>query len=58
MCGGANLGPHASVFEQGARHVGADIAGKNVVNPTGTVVVWHTQSFGGGLVCGWGGEGQ
>lgn len=38
VCGGANLGPHASVFEQGARHVGLDIAGKNRVNPTGILL--------------------
>ena len=30
---GANIGPHASVWEQGARHVGADIAGQGKANP-------------------------
>lgn len=35
ICGGANVGNGLAVFEQGARHVGADIAGKNVANPTG-----------------------
>lgn len=31
---GANVGRDVVVFEQGARHVGEDIQGKNVVNPT------------------------
>eukprot|EP00899_Mesostigma_viride_P029478 jgi/Mesvir1/9715/Mv12186-RA.1 len=31
---GANIGERIAVFEQGARHVGNDIAGKNVANPT------------------------
>ena len=44
MCGGAgllpgaNIGPHASVWEQGARHVGADIAGRGVANPTAALL--------------------
>ena len=32
---GANIGDKAAMFEQGARHVALDIAGKDVVNPTG-----------------------
>jgi len=35
IAGGANVGNACAVFEQGARHVGMDIAGQNVVNPTG-----------------------
>jgi isocitrate dehydrogenase (NAD+) len=31
---GANVGVHCAVFEQGARHVAADIAGKGLANPT------------------------
>jgi isocitrate dehydrogenase (NAD+) len=31
---GCNVGSDIAVFEQGARHVGKDIAGKNVANPT------------------------
>lgn len=44
MCGGAgllpgaNIGPHASVWEQGARHVGRDIAGKGLANPTAALL--------------------
>jgi len=30
---GASVGATGAMFEQGARHVGLDIAGKNVVNP-------------------------
>jgi isocitrate dehydrogenase (NAD+) len=32
---GANIGAGFAMFEQGARHVALDIAGKDVVNPTG-----------------------
>ena len=32
---GANIGAGHAMFEQGARHVALDIAGKDVVNPTG-----------------------
>ena len=35
ICPGANIGSDAAMFTQGARHVGLDIAGKDVVNPTG-----------------------
>lgn len=35
---GANIGPDASVWEQGARHVGADIAGKGLANPTAALL--------------------
>ena len=35
---GANIGQASAMFEQGARHVGLDIAGKNVVNPTGIIM--------------------
>ena len=31
---GVNVGEHVTVFEQGARHVAADIAGRGVANPT------------------------
>jgi isocitrate/isopropylmalate dehydrogenase len=31
---GVNVGVHCAVFEQGARHVAADIAGKGLANPT------------------------
>jgi isocitrate dehydrogenase (NAD+) len=31
---GASIGAHGAMFEQGARHVGLDIAGKGIVNPT------------------------
>lgn len=32
------MGVDGAVFEQGARHVGLDIAGKDVVNPTGAIL--------------------
>lgn len=35
---GANVGASCAVFEQGARHAGLDIAGKNVANPTGIML--------------------
>jgi len=35
---GANVGQNIAVFEQGARHVGLDIAGKNIANPTGMLL--------------------
>lgn len=35
---GANIGPDASVWEQGARHVGRDIAGKGLANPTAALL--------------------
>ncbi len=38
ICGGANVGSNLAVFEQGARHVGADIAGQNRANPTGMLL--------------------
>lgn len=31
---GSNVGQKVAVFEQGARHVGKDIAGKGLANPT------------------------
>ena len=33
MCPGANIGKDIAIFEQGARHVAADIAGKGVADP-------------------------
>ena len=35
---GANVGVGCAVFEQGARHAGVDIAGKNIVNPTAMIL--------------------
>jgi isocitrate dehydrogenase (NAD+) len=35
---GANVGLHAALFEQGARHAAMDIAGKGVMNPTGILL--------------------
>lgn len=35
MVPGANIGANAAMFEQGPRHVGSDIAGKDIANPTG-----------------------
>lgn len=35
LCPGANIGNTGAMFEQGARHVGLDIAGRDIVNPTG-----------------------
>ena len=35
MAPGANIGNQYALFEQGARHAALDIAGKNLVNPTG-----------------------
>lgn len=35
---GANIGAAAALFEQGARHAALDIAGKNLVNPTGILL--------------------
>jgi len=35
---GANVGNHVAVFEQGARHVGQDIAGQNIANPTAALL--------------------
>jgi isocitrate/isopropylmalate dehydrogenase len=32
---GANIGKNGALFEQGVRSTGSDIAGKDVVNPTG-----------------------
>ena len=34
MCPGRNVGREYVVFEQGARHVGLDLAFQNVANPT------------------------
>lgn len=34
ICPGANIGHGCAMFEQGARHAGLDIAGRDVVNPT------------------------
>lgn len=31
---GANIGNTCAMFEQGARHTGLDICGKDIVNPT------------------------
>ncbi|MES1916916.1 MAG: hypothetical protein MHM6MM_008689 [Cercozoa sp. M6MM] len=38
IIGGANVGEDVALFEQGVRHVAADIAGKNVANPTGMLL--------------------
>uniref|UniRef100_A0A7S1CN54 Isopropylmalate dehydrogenase-like domain-containing protein n=1 Tax=Bicosoecida sp. CB-2014 TaxID=1486930 RepID=A0A7S1CN54_9STRA len=35
---GANVGTAGAMFEQGARHVGLDIAGKDLANPTGIML--------------------
>lgn len=35
---GVNVGEHVTVFEQGARHVAADIAGRGVANPTAALM--------------------
>lgn len=35
---GATVGSDGALFEQGARHVGLDIAGKDLVNPTGILL--------------------
>eukprot|EP00168_Porphyra_purpurea_P010180 TRINITY_DN2504_c0_g1_i2.p2 TRINITY_DN2504_c0_g1~~TRINITY_DN2504_c0_g1_i2.p2 ORF type:complete len:173 (+),score=61.32 TRINITY_DN2504_c0_g1_i2:424-942(+) len=35
---GGNIGENGAVFEQGARHSGLDIAGKNKANPTGQIL--------------------
>jgi len=33
ICPGANIGATGAMFEQGARHTGLDIAGKDAANP-------------------------
>jgi len=38
VTGGANVGDKIAVFEQGARHLGTDIAGKNAANPAGMLL--------------------
>mmetsp|Transcript_9497 Transcript_9497/g.17135 ORF Transcript_9497/g.17135 Transcript_9497/m.17135 type:complete len:384 (-) Transcript_9497:692-1843(-) len=38
LFGGFNIGATGSVFEQGARHAATQIAGRNIANPTGTVL--------------------
>lgn len=44
LCGGpgvmpgANIGKDVAIFEQGARHVGKDIAGKGIANPTASLL--------------------
>lgn len=35
---GANVGANVAIFEQGARHVGKDIAGKGIANPLATLL--------------------
>lgn len=35
---GANVGDNVAIFEQGARHVGKDIAGKGIANPLATLL--------------------
>lgn len=35
---GANVGKNMATFEQGTRHVGLDIAGKDIANPTGIIL--------------------
>ena len=39
---GANVGDDGAIFEQGTRHVGMDIAGRDEVNPTGARAVNST----------------
>ncbi|KAJ8660135.1 isocitrate dehydrogenase, NAD-dependent [Lichtheimia ornata] len=38
IIGGANFGREYAVFEPGCRHVGADIGGSNVANPTAMIL--------------------
>jgi len=38
MTCGANIGEKNTIFEQGTRHSGADIAGKNAANPTALIL--------------------
>jgi isocitrate dehydrogenase (NAD+) len=38
MTCGANIGDKYTIFEQGTRHSGIDIAGKNVANPTALIL--------------------
>eukprot|EP00276_Gloeochaete_wittrockiana_P005776 CAMPEP_0184662162 /NCGR_PEP_ID=MMETSP0308-20130426/41913_1 /TAXON_ID=38269 /ORGANISM="Gloeochaete witrockiana, Strain SAG 46.84" /LENGTH=379 /DNA_ID=CAMNT_0027103971 /DNA_START=9 /DNA_END=1148 /DNA_ORIENTATION=+ len=38
ICPGGNVGANVAVFEQGARHAAADIANKNIANPTGELL--------------------
>jgi isocitrate dehydrogenase (NAD+) len=33
VCPGANIGQNVAIFEQGARHVAADIAGMGIADP-------------------------
>ena len=35
---GANIGHEVAIFEQGARHVGKDLQGKNAANPTALIL--------------------
>ena len=35
---GCNIGDNVAIFEQGARHVGRDIAGKGIANPVATLL--------------------
>ena len=35
---GGNIGDDVAIFEQGARHVGKDLAGKNQANPTAALL--------------------
>ena len=35
---GCNIGENVAIFEQGARHVGRDIAGKGIANPVATLL--------------------
>lgn len=38
LVAGANVGDNVAIFEQGARHVGKDIAGKGIANPLATLL--------------------
>jgi len=38
LISGANYGTDCSIFEPGTRHVGLDLAGRNVANPTGIIL--------------------
>lgn len=41
LVAGANFGRDYAVFEPGSRHVGLDIKGQNVANPTAMILFLH-----------------
>ncbi|CAI5109675.1 BBT_HP_G0133410.mRNA.1.CDS.1 [Saccharomyces cerevisiae] len=51
LVAGANFGRDYAVFEPGSRHVGLDIKGQNVVNPTAMILFLHVnvEPFGFGM---------